>query len=816
MKIIKPMIAVFRKFTKLRAFTIGAILALTFGFTANANADHILWASTGNTNGTNEGGRIYTINPETGSVTLVGDTTLHKLGALAFDNSGVLYGIAGGSRGPADLYTIDTNTAAATFVGTVMATNLNGIDAIDFDSLGTLFATGWFGANPVRLLTLNPSTAGVDSDDVLIGGTGNGHVPGLAFDATDQLFGSRGNSGGHLEDLVSINTTSFMQAAIGGSTDDLSDIAFTRDGTLYGGSPATNLTGGGLVIDSELFTIDPTTGVKTSLIASTGIRIAGLATHDNPIPTSGAPVEGPNGNFYEVVASPGTSWDAAHTAATNLTYLGVVGHLATITSAEEDAFVDGLRVAALGVGSASAWIGGSQPDGEATPQDGWAWVNGEGSIPGVNTSTLYANWNVNEPNDFPGTGTAGVEDNEENRLASGFYGPGGGWNDENGAATNPYIVEYDVASKFIPPGEDQTTADGANNPDSPHGVSAGYQEVLEGGNWTIKCCTVEDWREGMGTGKKYGAYLPVDLDLGVAIDVAAAGPDTACQDLQVYDKVPGPGKEFGSEKAKLHPWQRAVPANPALPDRKGTRVGVCLIQSEVIAQGVLFTEEEPANVLGYTVDCTVDDIDDRPYTSGVAILPTDVDSPYAVRESADCNRSRSGKRSSDRLIVLNEWHYTKHKKTQPYLSMFAASLLQVIDDERTRPGEGGELCVDNSQGFLDNLTSYLQTAKNNMKKKGDPQVAEDALNDATRLALLIGTGPRPIPLPTPLPASDPYLSSTFCDANNAQGLFVGRFMALKFANCSEKLHPNDSSSSSSMPPACVIEPDIFAEMPPLP
>ena len=497
---------------------------------------------------------------------------------------------------------------------------------------------------------------------------------------------------------------------------------------------------------------------------------------------------GANDHFYERIAvTPGTSWDDARALAEAEIHNGAFGYLATITSADEDAFIR--TNGSLNTGGGEVWLGGFQMPCESPETDfdcGWEWINGEGPF-------VYTNWTPGEPNNTSG----GAEDH----LGT-FLGSQSGWNDE-GAFGNitGILVEFAVDEVFVEEGEDEVFIDGANDPASPHGVSAGYQEVLEAGNWSIKCCTVEDWREGAGSGKKFGAYLPTSFDIGVAIDLAAAGSDLACQDLQVYGGV------FGAGKAKLHPWQRAVP-NPAAGTRTGARFGVCLVRSEVIAQGVLFTAEEPANVLGYPVNCKEPQIDDRPYTSGVAILPTDVNSPYAVRESADCNRSRSGKRSSDRLVVLNEWHYTKHKKTQPYLSMIAASLKQVIDDERTRM----PACVSNAEGYLDDLTSLVQEAKNEMKKKGDHDKAEDALNEATRLALLIPT----VLVGSPsLPTSDPYFSSTsFCLANNAQGLIAGRLMALKFANCSENLHPGDSSSSSDG--ECEIEPDILAEMPPIP
>ena len=81
--------------------TCSVVLTLAFGIVADANAGPILWASTGNTND-NGGGRIYTIDVDSGIVTLVGNSGLNKLGALDFDSNGVLYGIANGSRGVPD------------------------------------------------------------------------------------------------------------------------------------------------------------------------------------------------------------------------------------------------------------------------------------------------------------------------------------------------------------------------------------------------------------------------------------------------------------------------------------------------------------------------------------------------------------------------------------------------------------------------------------------------------------------------------------------------------------------------------------------
>ncbi len=543
--------------------------------------------------------------------------------------------------------------------------------------------------------------------------------------------------------------------------------------------------------------------MNTKLMASTALivsmTVAPLVANATT-PTSGTPVMGPNGNYYEVVVAPGVDWDTADTTARELTFNGIVGHLATITSEPEDNFI---HVERMKLFTKEAWVGGFQ-DLEAVcagsipaKQCGWTWINGEGSFPGSNSAAPYANWTSGEPNDAGGA---------ESYLGVGHTNVQS-WNDEaNENNIGGYVVEYDFVSVYVPPGPDQEFLDGANDPASPHGVSAAYQEVLEGGNASINCCTVVDWREGAGGSWWHGRYLPTDFDLGTAIDSTPG-----CEALRVYDDG-----MFGTGKAILQPWLRGIPRREGIPSNtfemganSKNDIGVCLIQSDVVSKGVVFTEEETSSVLGYSINCSERFVYHRPFTGGVAIDPTEIDAPNVTRWSADCDRSRSGKRSSDNLMVMNLWHYQGSKRTTPYLKGLATALKDSIEIERTR----FPACVDNSEGFLDELTTYVTYARRNMGWwRSNPRSAVRALDDATRLAMYIDTGPREIPLPS----SDPYLSTPSCDANNAKGLLVGRLLALKFATCSERLRPWGSSSSSGSDPQCVIEPDIFEALPPLP
>ncbi len=148
------------------------------------------------------------------------------------------------------------------------------------------------------------------------------------------------------------------------------------------------------------------------------------------------------GHYYQVVVASAISWTAASDAAALLNRNGVQGHLATLTSAEENACVDQIREDALGEGPAQAWIGGFQntesPD-FAEPGGGWEWLNDEGSIPGEDSDEPYADWadtgGNTEPNDLVGA---------EQHLALGRFGTGLGWNDEGTAPDSilGYIVEF--------------------------------------------------------------------------------------------------------------------------------------------------------------------------------------------------------------------------------------------------------------------------------------------------------------------------------------------------------------------------------------
>src|SRR5688500_3524556 len=151
-----------------------------------------------------------------------------------------------------------------------------------------------------------------------------------------------------------------------------------------------------------------------------------------------AQVEGPNGHFYQVVLVPGISWTQAKLKAEEAVFNGVHGHLATITSPEEDQFIESLRQQASPGGYNAVWIGGFQHPDAFSMTDRWYWVNGEGAVP-MNGGTGYANWQPGEPNDYSGQ--------QEDFLSTGHFNQFG-WNDETGQHLNyGYVVEFPSAGR---------------------------------------------------------------------------------------------------------------------------------------------------------------------------------------------------------------------------------------------------------------------------------------------------------------------------------------------------------------------------------
>lgn len=114
---------------------------------------------------------------------------------------------------------------------------------------------------------------------------------------------------------------------------------------------------------------------------------------------------------------------------------GVGGHLANITSASENAFVDALA-------PGNMWIGGT----DSAVEGEWRFANGpeagqqfwQGTAGGSTVGGSYANWGAGEPNN-----SGGNEDFIHMRAD-------GRWNDLAGTSSIQYVIEWDE-SLFVTP-----------------------------------------------------------------------------------------------------------------------------------------------------------------------------------------------------------------------------------------------------------------------------------------------------------------------------------------------------------------------------
>jgi hypothetical protein len=151
--------------------------------------------------------------------------------------------------------------------------------------------------------------------------------------------------------------------------------------------------------------------------------------------------DGGNGHAYVYVPDALVLWTEANESALVSALDGIIGHLATLTTSSENAFVVD-RVLPPGgtldpAGELdSVWLGALQLDTPASPAEGWTWWTLE--------SFDFAPWAPGEPND---------EGSDERFLALFIDGVRrGSWNDENiGWVYNAgYIVEFDTPLAALP------------------------------------------------------------------------------------------------------------------------------------------------------------------------------------------------------------------------------------------------------------------------------------------------------------------------------------------------------------------------------
>lgn len=129
--------------------------------------------------------------------------------------------------------------------------------------------------------------------------------------------------------------------------------------------------------------------LKVFMIA--GGLLAGMVGTSFAAPVQWTTGAGANGHWYEIITSD-ISWTDARIAAA----AGTGSYLATITSAEEQAFIASLAAPYFNAaaGDAGFKLGGFQPAFSPEADGNWQWVTSE--------EWNYANWAGGEPNNTGG------------------------------------------------------------------------------------------------------------------------------------------------------------------------------------------------------------------------------------------------------------------------------------------------------------------------------------------------------------------------------------------------------------------------------
>jgi len=229
-------------------------------------------------------GNLITIDPSTGSASVVGPLGAGPIPSLAVDPlTGIIY--AGGGGGIPDIFTVNPATGEATFLGDT-GLGAAAVEGLDFNATGTLYASvniaGGGGTGADHLAIINKTTGAAtivgpygSCTDVTIPSTGGGSctiegMAGIAFDAAGNLWGSHRTVAAGAPGLYRINAATgaatfvapFLDASGGSPSGGVASLQFACNGTLYGGTafPVLPATDGG-----DLITINPATGVFSTI-----------------------------------------------------------------------------------------------------------------------------------------------------------------------------------------------------------------------------------------------------------------------------------------------------------------------------------------------------------------------------------------------------------------------------------------------------------------------------------------------------------------------------------------------------------------------
>lgn len=231
------------------------------------------------------------------------------------------------------------------------------------------------------------------------------------------------------------------------------------------------------------------------------------------------------GHYYRYVSQQGISWTNARDDAAEMTFFGLQGYLATITTIEE---VELTGEQSPGTG----WIGAS----DSTTEGIWRWVTGpeegqifwEGGVSGGAPSNEFSFWNNGEPNNFGDEHYAHITDPSVGILGS--------WNDlqVNGDPPGPYHPQGYVVEFGGMPGEPDINVSGSTIIRTPK-VEIDTEELCDEGTFSINLSSNTEeiiWYETpsssaiINTGNTYQDYITSTTTYWIAayLDGCSGGP----------------------------------------------------------------------------------------------------------------------------------------------------------------------------------------------------------------------------------------------------------------------------------------------------
>jgi len=241
-----------------------------------------------------------------------------------------------------------------------------------------------------------PSTTGQDASGFVLSG----------FNSTSTLLASISLVEFPTGTTFYLNTTTGLTAASGF--------------TLAGNKTRLVVTGTIASINTALASLKVNTGATKG-----NVRLSVAATV-NP---TGYYYNGVNGHFYKPVTT-GTTYTSARATSLTTTFKGQQGYLVTITSQQEDLFIQ------ANVPQTNIWFAATDEviDGtwviDAGPEKGTVMKTRNGNLNG-NIPGVYNNWASGEPN-----GSNHTEDYAVTKWN------GNQWNDLSNNWANPYVIEY--------------------------------------------------------------------------------------------------------------------------------------------------------------------------------------------------------------------------------------------------------------------------------------------------------------------------------------------------------------------------------------